>query len=317
MKIKKFVLLNVLFSIILLTILFLLSYLNLNYFSGYSSKFLMLDKNKNISKFEMVNLGSSHAYNGIEYPKDIKGYNFGLPSQKLYYDYKILKKYVERLDREAIVIIPISIFSFYDVLKTENIDKNYAAFLKKDEILHIKYNEYFMLKYFSITQPITRIFKILEQIKLFIKNKKIENKIEAKMLNFEEKKKDSVIKARDHLKIEDKSSDLGIKQLGEIISLCFNKGYKPILITTPFSYFYNEEIGKINYEKRIYENVNFLIKKNPEKKIIYLDYSHDKRFINNLEYFSDSDHLNKKGAEHFTEILLKDIEKELKNERKI
>lgn len=250
MRIKKFVLLNILLSILLLMILLLLSYLNINYFSGYSSKFLMLDKDKNISKLKIINLGSSHSYNGIEYPKDIKGYNLGLPSQKLYYDYKILKKYAERLERGAIVIIPISIFSFYDIFKTENIDKNYVAFLKKDEILHIKYNEYFMLKYFSITQPVTKIFKILEQINLFIKDRKIENKIEAKMLNFKEKEKDSIIKAKAHLKIEDKNSDLGIKQLEEIINFCFIKGYNPILVTTPYTYFYNEKIGKLNYEKK-------------------------------------------------------------------
>ncbi|MGL5057877.1 MAG: hypothetical protein ACRC6A_11020 [Fusobacteriaceae bacterium] len=49
-----------------------------------------------------------------------------------------------------------------------------------------------------------------------------------------------------------------------------------------------------------------------QNELIYLDYSHDKRFKNNLDLFADDDHLNKKGAEIFTKIVLEDLK-----ERKI
>ncbi len=313
MKLKKFVYINMSLSILLVGSLFLISYINVNYIYSYSSKFLKLEKNEKIKDLKIVNVGSSHTFNGIEYPKNIKGYNFGLPSQKFYYDYEILKKYKKRLGENCIVIIPISIFSFYDGLKTEKIDKNYACFLEKNRILHLRNDEYFMLKYFSITQPITRIPKVLKQISLFIQDKEL---FASKVLTLEEIKQDSTNKVKDHLKREDKSNKIGINQLKEILDFCIENDYKPILITTPFTYLYNNGIGVENYQERIYKNLE-KIKKQYQEKYIYLDYSHDKRFENNLEYFRDSDHLNGKGAEYFTEILLKDIEKELKNERKI
>lgn len=305
MKIKKFVISNIILSIVLITTLYGLSWIYINYFYEYSIKFLKLDKDTSITRLKIVNVGTSHTYNGIIYPKKIKGYNLALPSQKFYYDYKILNKYKDRLDKESIVIIPISIFSFYDSLKTENIDKNYASFLNKNEILHMKYNEYFMLKYFSVTQPIKRIPKVLQQINLLLKNKKIVID-ETRQLNLEEMKVDSLNKSKNHLKIESTNSELGINQLKNMINFCLTNGYKPILITTPFTNFYNIEIGSENYQERIYKNLKE-IEKHYQEKYIYLDYSHDKRFINNLEYFRDSDHLNEKGAEYFTKILLNDL----------
>ena len=100
--------------------------------------------------------------------------------------------------------------------------------------------------------------------------------------------------------------NIGIKQLIDILEFCEERDFKPILISTPQTYLYNEQIGEKNYEERIYDNIKEIENK-MNKKYLYLDYSHDERFINNLEYFSDDDHLNEKGAEYFTEILLNDI----------
>ncbi|MGL5903203.1 MAG: hypothetical protein ACRCZO_11005, partial [Cetobacterium sp.] len=79
-----------------------------------------------------------------------------------------------------------------------------------------------------------------------------------------------------------------------------------ILVTTPQTYLYNERIGKNNYEERIYSKIR-KINELFENKLIYLDYSHDERFENNLDLFYDDDHLNKKGAEIFTKIVLEDL----------
>ena len=82
---------------------------------------------------------------------------------------------------------------------------------------------------------------------------------------------------------------------------------------------YTDELERIEnniFENKIYKNLE-KVEEIQEKKYIFLDYSHDKRFKNSADYFMDDDHLNEKGAEHFTEILLRDIEKELKDEGKI
>ena len=294
-RVKKFVIYNMILSFILIGALYGLSWIWINYKDENNIKFFQLER-KNIKNLKIINLGSSHTYYGIKYPQNTRGYNLGLSSQNFYYDQKILFKYENKLAKNAIVIIPISIFSFYSSFNTEEIDKNYVSILNKKDILHLKNIEWFLLKYFSITQPFNKIFKIVTKHKA---SQYHENYILDKM------KIDSLEAAKRHLKRNDPEID--IQLLCNTLDFIEKKGYKVILITTPYTDLYNKAIGEDNFQKRIYDNIK-KIENILGKNFLYLDYSHDKKFINNLEYFMDSDHLNEKGAEYFTEILLKDID---------
>ena len=313
-KVKKFFIYNMVLSFILVATLYSLSWIWTNYDDDMSIKFLELER-KNIKNLKIINVGSSHTTYGIKYPENIKAYNMGLSSQKFYYDFEILKKYQDRFDKNCIVIIPISIFSFYSGNDVNNISRNYIQFLNQDVLIGINKNEYILGKYFSVTQPIVKIPKTLKYIVVSLKNKKFNKKYigYSKNLSFEEKQKAAVETSLSHLGIgrenkkHNNDKNIGIKQLINMLNFCEEKGFKPILISTPQTYLYNEQIGEKNYQERIYDNIKE-IEKQIGKKYLYLDYSHDKRFINNLEYFSDDDHLNEKGAEYFTEILLNDIE---------
>ena len=162
-KIKKFFIINVFLSFILVGSLYTLSWIWSNYADECSVKFLELEK-KNIRNLKIINVGSSHTTYGIKYPKNIKGYNMGLSSQKFYYDFEILKKYHNRFDKDCIIIIPISIFSFYSGNDVEYISRNYIQFLNQKVILGVNKNEYILGKYFSITQPMIKIPKIIKYI---------------------------------------------------------------------------------------------------------------------------------------------------------
>ena len=109
----------------------------------------------------------------------------------------------------------------------------------------------------------------------------------------------------------------GINRLLEILEYNEKKEYISILCIVPTYYLYNGELEKADkqiFYNRINRNVKN-VEKILNKDYVFLDYSHDKRFEKNVNYFMDDDHLNEKGAEYFTKILLKDIEKEIKNER--
>ena len=293
-RVKKFVIYNIFLSFILVSTLYSLSWIWSNYKDENNIKFSQLER-QNIKNLKIINLGSSHTYYGIKYSSNINGYNLGLSSQNFYYDQKILFKYGNKLDKNSIVIIPISIFSFYNGFNTEEIDKNYVSILSKKDILHLKNIEWFLLKYFSITQPFSRIFKIVTKHGILQYH---ENYI------FDKMKIDSLEAAKRHLKGNDTKID--IQLLCNTLDFIEKKGYKVILITTPYTALYNKAVGENNFQKRIYDNIE-KVENIFRKNFLYLDYSHDKRFINNLEYFMDSDHLNEKGAEYFTEILLNDI----------
>lgn len=311
MKVKHFSILSIMISVILLLFIYFASrYYNSHVNIGVTKFYKYnLMKEKSIS---MVNLGSSHGFYGIKY-KDDTGINLAKDSQDVYYDLQLLKKYSPKLKDNSIIIIPISIFTFYSIGSNE-INKNYIQILKLEDIKNIKLTEYTMGKYFSIIYPPQRV---LETIK-FIKSNGFSKKIyytQRKDLDrdkLEEESKETVIR---HMKSEkDKEGKLikkAEKEIYNLIDYIEKNNWTPIFITTPFSYLYNQGIENIDsnaYKERIYDNID-MIRKKYNKDFIYLDYSHDKRFENKLEYFFDDDHLNKKGAEYFTEILLKDIEK--------
>lgn len=308
-KIKKFFITNIFLSFILVGSLYSLSWVYINYVNEKTVKFLELDNNKSIKNLKIINLGTSHAFYDILYPENIKGYNLGLHSQSFYYDYQILKKYIGRLDKNAVVIIPISIQSFYN---GRNIIENYIPILDKKDICNVENKKYILGKYFSITQPTTRLGKIILYFFEIIKNKKIEKNYLSYPANLKDKELENSAKVSslEHTGITDEryaqDKKIGIKNVENILILCEQKGVIPIFITFPHIKLSNDIIGEKNYQERIYDNIKEVESK-MNKKYLYLDYSHDKRFENNLEYFFDADHLNKKGAEYFTEILLNDI----------
>lgn len=308
-KIKRFFICNVVLSFILIGSLYSLSWIWVRHVNEQTMRFLELENNK-INNLKIINIGSSHTMYGIKYPRELMAYNLGLLDQMYDYDLKILKKFSNKFDKECIIIIPVSIFSFTGGLKS-NI-YSYIHFLDKKDFLKMDKKEYILNKYFSITQPIKNIFKMLRYLSSFVENKKIYKKYinYPQNLSLKERQREAVYTKKLHLGLIHKEevfeNDFGMNQLKEILKFCENNNFNPILVSTPQTYLYNEEIGEKNYQERIYNNI-LEVEKQLGKKYLYLDYSHDKKFENNLEYFFDDDHLNEKGAEYFTEILLNDI----------
>lgn len=301
MSIKKYTMVNL--SIAILFILF---------FLGYSSYYNRIDDSlKKFNRYDkyatksvnIVNVGSSHGMLGIKYA-DEKGMNLALAAQNYYYDLELLKKYSPKIKKDALIIVPVSIFSFYNRDIT-SIDKNYIRLLEYNKVKNISKKDYFLEKYFSGVFPVSRIWT---GMKLLFSNSK--NNKNSYITEAERKKWVNKI-VKYHLGLNEdrgyskKNAEADLVNLVEYIK---EKKWKFVLITTPFTYIYNDEIDSIDknaYQERIYNNLNEIREKIGEFR--YLDYSHDKRFSKNLEYFTDSDHLNEEGAKYFTKILLNDI----------
>ncbi|MCI6714739.1 MAG: hypothetical protein MR523_07330, partial [Lachnospiraceae bacterium] len=94
-----------------------------------------------------------------------------------------------------------------------------------------------------------------------------------------------------------------IEELYAIIDYCQTHDITPVLITTPFSMYYRDLVSDEFLEK-----FNATVTKiASDTGVSYYDYSADERFRDNLDYFSDSDHLNDQGAEYFMDILCDEI----------
>ena len=106
-------------------------------------------------------------------------------------------------------------------------------------------------------------------------------------------------------RIVDKNGDLLVREeelnaVYGMVRLCKEHGLRPILITVPFRWEYNDQFEE-EYCRQFYEVINQICQ---DESVEYYDYSHDDRFTNTAEYFRNSDHLSPKGAAAFTDIVV-------------
>lgn len=94
-----------------------------------------------------------------------------------------------------------------------------------------------------------------------------------------------------------------IQDLKNMIELCQRKGITPILITTPFTVYYNQYVSD-EFLQGFYATIHSLTS---AYGVSYYDYSHDERFQTSLQYFGDADHLNGEGADYFTGLLMEEV----------
>ena len=93
------------------------------------------------------------------------------------------------------------------------------------------------------------------------------------------------------------------QHLIDLITLCRENNIVPVLITTPFTVYYNQYVSA-DFLYEFYTVINEIAL---EYGVSYYDYSHDERFQTNLKYFGDADHLNSDGAVYFTSLLTEEV----------
>lgn len=265
-----------------------------------------------INDVEIANVGSSHgAYDFIYDEWTDEGYscfNFGNVSQTYAYDLALLKEYGEHLDDGCLLFIPVSYFSF----NNETVNGSEA------QALSVKY--YHCLSpenipdYDLFTDIVTARFPILSAGEDIVKllpgkltalaqeeNEDTPEMDEAAVAQFAERaaaRFDRHFNNKDNYFLPERET-----QLRELIGYCKEHGITPVLITTPFSVYYNNPVPE-DFLDRFHSTVNQIAS---DTDVNYYDYSHDDRFLENLTLFSDSDHLNDQGAKYFMEILAEEI----------
>ena len=93
------------------------------------------------------------------------------------------------------------------------------------------------------------------------------------------------------------------QNLIDLIALCKERNITPVLITTPYTVYYNQYVSA-DFLYEFYSVINEIAL---EYGVSYYDYSHDERFQTNLKYFGDADHLNPDGAVYFTGLLTEEV----------
>ena len=257
---------------------------------------------------EIANLGTSHAQYSFVYEDiDKVGFNFALPAQRLYYDNKILEKYIKNFKEDSILILPISYISFflgYDNENFEDFNKMYYSFLSLRDIKKPKLNEYLKYRALPILTAESNIkYAFIKEEKSY-EPKPVYRNYTISVDKMIEDGEETAKRHLEFIKEGQKNREEFIAILDNIISIALENNIRPVLTTTPFTKYYNDHFSDAFY-KEFQSDINTLLEKYPDIK--YLDYSHDIRFQDSPEYFFDSSHLNLKGGKLFTEIILKDI----------
>lgn len=274
-------------------------------------------KYADVIKFDMLgreyweihigNLGSSHGAYDFNYDAlREKGYicfNFANTSQSYDYDYAILQAYGQYMEENSVLFIPVSYFSFNNEVvndtEREAMSIRYYHFLPPEYIPD--YDPYIDL--ITHKMPILSagedIIDLFPHLKLYLTVQAADDGIDTE--EFARRAQERYSRHFDNK--EEYFLPERIDELYAIIGYCQSHNITPVLITTPFSMYYRDLISE-EFLQKFNETVT---KISTDTGVTYYDYSNDERFRSNLDYFSDSDHLNDAGAAYFTEILTDEV----------
>ena len=276
------------------------------------------EKYWDITKFDVLgtlyqevnigNLGSSHGLYDFSYDKIMdRGYvcfNFANTSQSYNYDYAILQEFGHYMTGGSVLFIPISYFSFNNEVTTsaeaDAMSVRYYHFMSPQYIPN--YDPYVdivttKLPILSAGEDILQLFPRLNTVLAVhaaddgIDVEEFARRAQERYSRHFDNKDEYFLEER-------------IENLYDIINYCREHDITPVLITTPFSVYYSNLVPT-DFLQEFYATIDRI---SHDTDVSYYDYSQDKRFYDNLEYFSDSDHLNDVGAVYFTDILWDEVE---------
>ena len=253
---------------------------------------------------ELANLGSSHELFGIRYDfvPEVKGWNFALSAQPFFYDYAILKNYVNHLSENAVVLIPVSYFEITQRLDYSDYRKRYYRILPRKLMDFWSLREYFIYSKFPVFSAGKNLAKIIKDIDTPAFNSDTFYPDDENLCEYSIKKHNSWTSPK--INFGHEGYEKNISEVSAIIDFCYSNNLRPVLISSPVTDLLNKQFeNDNNFFDKFEQFSNDLCNKYPD--LLYLDYSRNKDFSTNHTYFSDGDHMNSLGAEKYTKILIK------------
>jgi hypothetical protein len=293
----------IIFPLLTISIFLLLNYRYAN--SGYYQGIENMGKYKTIqNNLQIVNFGSSHTelldYSALP---DYNGFNFAFSSQQLYYDRLVFESYNNFYADDCVVILPISYFSLYGdpMERFDEMIPRYTRVLSIDKMPAASIDNLLLYRYFPILSAgknAAEAFITLASLR----------KVAQEKSAFTDWEKHGLERAAGHydLTSEQTVQPQQIEALKAILDTCLENGWKPVVITTPFTKYYNNGFPK-GFIEKFHQQLDRILKE--YRDIPYMNYAFDERFLEHTELFNDSDHLNEEGAGMFMQILVDDIER--------
>ncbi|MDW7692606.1 hypothetical protein R9C00_12280 [Flammeovirgaceae bacterium SG7u.111] len=249
---------------------------------------------KHATEIEILFLGSSHAYFGIdpEFLKSKKGFNGAHVGQKLAEDIEILKKHIANLNNLEFLVLPIDYFTLFKEYSVSYV-KNYRIYYGIKNYGGIA-DDFEMLN-FPLKSKIIQISNFL----LYHNNNITCNTLgwgtSYKSTDQQDLVKQGKIRAVGHTVENCIFLDANIQRLKEIIAISKAKKFNVVFYTSPAYYTYIDYINPDQLNTTI-NTINKIV--NSSENLYYFNFLKDPNFVK--EDFWDSNHLNEIGAEKLT-----------------
>lgn len=254
---------------------------------------------------EVLILGSSHSLSFIR-PKLFKSNTFNAANlnQTLKYDDFILEKYIDKMKKLKYLILPISYGTYF--ISLEDSKENWRV---KDYKLYFGYEDKNPLGHkLEVTNGSTPLqlqacidywFYGKDQITCSPRGFGIKF---ARDPQADMEKTGKMVAIRHTANCKPALIEENISYLKHILKICKDHNISVVLYTAPAYFTYRDNIDKAMM-KQTYAITDSIVKLYPNVR--YINYFEDKRF--EKQHYRDVDHLNEKGSELFTRILLDDF----------
>ncbi len=253
---------------------------------------------------DVAAFGSSHAGNGFQPPQYHDGtlFNFYMSMQSPVMDNRLYFHFRDHLAEHALVIIDLSYFSlYYNGTRTINNFKRYCTFLPIRELprWNAKLYRLFRIIDFDFNPVVSFLMGKTAELTPFHTTHTSER--------YTDEELDAI--GADLAKtfigyLGDQTVVPEIdRALRDMLEDCIARGYRPVLVTTPYQSAFNQHIPDDFLATFRADCARYA----KDYAIPYLDYSHDARVANARSYFVDTDHLTSEGSSVFMQLFFQDL----------
>lgn len=260
---------------------------------------------QNINRAEVIVAGSSHAYFGIKpLLLGVPAVSIAFPGQDFYYDSRILLEYLPQATRAKLVVVTVSYHSFeYMMADSEgkpqtNVYKKYWKIPRQSSAPKLAdYSALFLFglqrsRDFLLTGKAPGIPETIDEAGGYVNQPDTDY---YKVMNGQIAVKYHESEMKPHYIAQN------VEYLDELFAALKQRNIQAVMITTPCFHTYYDNLNDERYARMQNEIQNLRQKYDLQ----YYNYLTDERFT--AEDFSDSNHLNKAGAEKFSRIVKNEV----------
>jgi hypothetical protein len=302
--------------IVIITILLNYTYKQTNFYKNQfidTEKFTESNQLSIPHNLEVVNIGSNHPKFAFDYTESgLLGMNWAIGPQSFEYDFRVLKKVHTFLKEKAFVIIPVCPFSFFLYrFPYDSVNYKYYNFLDSEMINN----------YSSRTKKLYIDYPVLTAKRNLLRLIKdapadIRLHIDANLMSNAKLKEDAhkwingwlkqfSLESLENISLSTENRDnieKNIALLNEMIDFCFERNYRPVIMTLPVT----KELCNLFPQSFIDNHILANIKQANTQRVPVFNYLKDERFVSPDLYFN-SFFFNANGRRIFTKTVVNDL----------